>query len=212
MIVLVVIHVLVALALVGAILLQKKEGGIGGLGGGGSGGLGGLMSGRAKADGLSKMTGILATAFFVTSLALALDQHPQLGAERDRARNHRDSGTCARRRNCASDWNDGRRSGNRRHCAGGDCTGSASDSSGAGGGLNLSRQGFFVNPTRVIPEEIVSLLGPPDSFHKVGPCLASYLSPAAWFLLWGRGYRRRLLARSCRPGASRCACASSIPT
>ena len=71
MIVLVVIHVLVAIALVGAILLQKKEGGIGGLGGGGSGGLGGLMSGRAKADGLSKMTGILATAFFLISLTLA---------------------------------------------------------------------------------------------------------------------------------------------
>jgi preprotein translocase subunit SecG len=71
MIILLVIHVLIAIGLVGAILLQKKEGGIGGLGGG-SGGLGGLMSGRAKADGLSKMTGILATAFFVTSLALAL--------------------------------------------------------------------------------------------------------------------------------------------
>ncbi len=72
MIVLLVIHVLIAIALVGAILLQKKEGGLGGLGGGGSGGLGGLMSGRAKADGLSKLTGVLATAFFVTSLVLAL--------------------------------------------------------------------------------------------------------------------------------------------
>jgi preprotein translocase subunit SecG len=71
MIVLLVIHVLIAIGLVGAILLQKKEGGLGGLGGG-SGGLGGLMSGRAKADGLSKLTGFLATAFFVTSLALAL--------------------------------------------------------------------------------------------------------------------------------------------
>jgi preprotein translocase subunit SecG len=71
MIVLLVIHVLIAIALVGAILLQKKEGGLGGLGGGGSGGLGGLMSGRAKADGLSKLTGILATAFFVISLTLA---------------------------------------------------------------------------------------------------------------------------------------------
>jgi preprotein translocase subunit SecG len=70
MIVLLVIHVLIAIGLVGAILLQKKEGGLGGLGGG-SGGLGGLMSGRAKADGLSKVTGILATAFFVISLALA---------------------------------------------------------------------------------------------------------------------------------------------
>jgi len=72
MIVLLVIHVLIAISLVGAILLQKKEGGLGGLGGGGSGGLGGLMSGRAKADGLSKLTGILATLFFVTSLVLAL--------------------------------------------------------------------------------------------------------------------------------------------
>ena len=72
MAVILVIHVLIAISLVVAILLQKKEGGIGGLGGGGSGGLGGLMSGRAKADGLSKMTGLLATAFFVTSLVLAI--------------------------------------------------------------------------------------------------------------------------------------------
>lgn len=67
-----VIHVLIAIGLVGAILLQKKEGGLGGMGGGAGGGLGGLMSGRAKADTLSKATGILATAFFVTSLALAI--------------------------------------------------------------------------------------------------------------------------------------------
>jgi preprotein translocase subunit SecG len=70
MIVLLVIHVLVAIGLVGAILLQKKESGMGGLGGG-SGGLGGLMSGRAKADGLSKATGVLATLFFLISLGLA---------------------------------------------------------------------------------------------------------------------------------------------
>jgi preprotein translocase subunit SecG len=71
MAVILVIHVLIAIALVGAILLQKKEGGMGGLGGG-AGGLGGLMSGRAKADSLSKATGILATLFFVTSLVLAV--------------------------------------------------------------------------------------------------------------------------------------------
>lgn len=70
--VILVIHVLIAIGLVGAILLQKKEGGIGGLGGGAGGGLGGLMSGRAKADTLSKATGVLATAFFLTSLALAI--------------------------------------------------------------------------------------------------------------------------------------------
>jgi preprotein translocase subunit SecG len=75
--VILVIHVLIAIGLVGAILLQKKESGLGGLGGGAGGGLGGLMSGRAKADTLSKATGILATAFFATSLALAI-----LGAHR----------------------------------------------------------------------------------------------------------------------------------
>src|ERR1041384_636004 len=67
MAIILVIHVLIAV-----ILWQKKEAGIGGLGGGGAGGLGGLMSGRAKADTLSKLTGILATLFFVTSLALAI--------------------------------------------------------------------------------------------------------------------------------------------
>jgi preprotein translocase subunit SecG len=72
MAIILVIHVLIALGLVAVILLQKKEAGLGGLGGGGAGGLGGLMSGRAKADTLSKLTGILATLFFVTSLALAI--------------------------------------------------------------------------------------------------------------------------------------------
>lgn len=72
MVIILVIHLLIAIALVGAILLQKKEGGLGGLGGGGSGGMGGMMSGRAKSDLLSRTTGILAAAFFVTSLALAV--------------------------------------------------------------------------------------------------------------------------------------------
>jgi preprotein translocase subunit SecG len=72
MVIILVIHLLIAIALVGAILLQKKEGGLGGLGGGGSGGMGGMMSGRAKSDLLSRTTGILAAAFFVTSLVLAV--------------------------------------------------------------------------------------------------------------------------------------------
>lgn len=71
MVIILVVHLLIAIALVGAILLQKKEGGLGGLGGG-SGGMGGMMSGRAKSDLLSRTTGILAAAFFVTSLALAI--------------------------------------------------------------------------------------------------------------------------------------------
>jgi preprotein translocase subunit SecG len=72
MVIILVIHLLIAIALVGAILLQKKEGGLGGLGGGGSGGMGGMMSGRAKSDLLSRTTGFLAAAFFLTSLVLAV--------------------------------------------------------------------------------------------------------------------------------------------
>jgi preprotein translocase subunit SecG len=71
MVIILVIHLIIAIALVGAILLQKKEGGLGGLGGG-SGGMGGMMSGRAKSDLLSRTTGFLAAAFFVTSLTLAV--------------------------------------------------------------------------------------------------------------------------------------------
>jgi preprotein translocase subunit SecG len=72
MVIILVIHCIIATVLVGAILLQKKEGGLGGLGGGGSGGMGGMMSGRAKSDLLSRTTGFLAAAFFATSLALAV--------------------------------------------------------------------------------------------------------------------------------------------
>ena len=65
-----VIHLLIALGLVGAVLLQRSEGG--GLGMGGSGGGGGFMSGRGAANLLTRTTAILAALFFVTSLALAI--------------------------------------------------------------------------------------------------------------------------------------------
>lgn len=64
---LLVVHGLLALALVGVILLQKSEGG--GLTGGGS--AGGLVSARGAADLLSRSTAILATLFIVSSLGLA---------------------------------------------------------------------------------------------------------------------------------------------
>lgn len=63
-----VIHLLIAIALVGVILLQRSEGGALGIGGGG----GGLMTGRQAGNLLTRTTAILATIFFVTSLALAL--------------------------------------------------------------------------------------------------------------------------------------------
>jgi preprotein translocase subunit SecG len=67
--VLLVVHLMIAVALVGTVLLQKSEGG--GLGIGGGGGMGGLMSGRGSANLLTRTTAILAAVFFVTSMGLA---------------------------------------------------------------------------------------------------------------------------------------------
>lgn len=68
-----VIHLLIALALVGVVLLQRSEGGgLGMGGGGGGGGMGGFMTGRAAADLLTRTTAILAAAFMGTSLLLAI--------------------------------------------------------------------------------------------------------------------------------------------
>lgn len=67
-----VIHLLICVALVGLILLQRSEGGGLGMGGGGAGGGGGLISGRAAGNALTRATGFLAAAFFVTSMGLAL--------------------------------------------------------------------------------------------------------------------------------------------
>ena len=65
-----VIHLLLALALIGVVLLQRSEGG--GLGMGGGGGGGGVMSSRAAATALGKITWGLAIAFIVTSITLTI--------------------------------------------------------------------------------------------------------------------------------------------
>ncbi len=64
------IHVMIALALVGVVLLQRSEGGALGIGGGGGGG--GFMTGRSAGNALTKMTAILAACFFATSLVLSI--------------------------------------------------------------------------------------------------------------------------------------------
>lgn len=70
--VILVIHLIIAVALVAIILLQRSEGGaLSGLGGGG-GNFGGLMSGRGTANLLTRTTAILATCFIATSLLLAI--------------------------------------------------------------------------------------------------------------------------------------------
>ncbi len=66
--VILVVHILIALALTGVVLLQRSEGGALGMGGGGAGG--GLMSGRGVAGALVRTTMIFAAGFFITSLAL----------------------------------------------------------------------------------------------------------------------------------------------
>ena len=66
--VVIVVHLMVVLALVVVVLLQRSEGGALGMGGGG----GGMMSARGAANALTRTTGILAAAFFATSLALGV--------------------------------------------------------------------------------------------------------------------------------------------
>lgn len=66
-----VVHLLLALGLIGVVLIQKSEGGGLGIGGGGSGGMG-LMSARGSANLLTRTTAILAACFMVTSVVLAI--------------------------------------------------------------------------------------------------------------------------------------------
>ncbi|MCP4209537.1 MAG: preprotein translocase subunit SecG [Shimia sp.] len=63
-----IIHLLLALALIGVVLVQRSEGGGLGMGGGG----GGAVSGRAAATALTRVTWILAGAFICTSIALTV--------------------------------------------------------------------------------------------------------------------------------------------
>ena len=65
--VLIVIHLLIVLALVGVVLIQRSEGGGLGVGGGS-----GFMSARGTANALTRTTAILATLFFITSLGLGI--------------------------------------------------------------------------------------------------------------------------------------------
>jgi len=67
--ILLVMHIFFAVMLVGAVLLQRSEGGALGIGGGT---MGGLMTARGAASGITRATGILAACFIATSLTLAI--------------------------------------------------------------------------------------------------------------------------------------------
>ncbi len=65
--VIIVIHLMLVLALIGVVLLQRSEGG-----GLGIGSTGGFMTSRGTANVLTRATAILAGLFFVTSLMLSI--------------------------------------------------------------------------------------------------------------------------------------------
>jgi len=64
--VIIAIHLMVVTALVILVLYQKSEGGALGMGGSG------VFTGRGQANALTRATGILATMFFITSIALTV--------------------------------------------------------------------------------------------------------------------------------------------
>lgn len=69
--VLLVLQLIVAIFLVAIILMQRSNGGaLSGLGGGD--GIGGLLSARSKGNILTRITAVLATMFFVLSLAISI--------------------------------------------------------------------------------------------------------------------------------------------
>jgi preprotein translocase subunit SecG len=66
--VILIVHLLLALGLIGVVLLQRSEGGGLGMGGGG----GGAMSQRSAATAMGKVTWALAIAFIITSISLTV--------------------------------------------------------------------------------------------------------------------------------------------
>lgn len=65
--VLLIIHLILALLLIGVVLLQRSEGGGLGMGGGG-----GAISARGAANAMTKLTWIFAIGFIITSLTLTI--------------------------------------------------------------------------------------------------------------------------------------------
>ncbi len=71
--VLLVIHLMLAIAMIGVVLLQRSEGGGLGIGGGGGGGgMSGFLTGRGTANLLTRTTAVLAGCFMLTSIGLTI--------------------------------------------------------------------------------------------------------------------------------------------
>ena len=66
--ILLVIHLMIAVAMIVLVLLQRSEGGALGIGGGGDG----MMSSRGLGNAMTRATAILAGVFFLTSIGLTV--------------------------------------------------------------------------------------------------------------------------------------------
>ena len=96
--VIIVIHLMIVLAMIGLVLLQRSEGGGLGMGGGG----GGFMTSRGTSNVLTRATAILAATFFATSLILSIlagmDRKPRsILSQEPRAERTGSAGHAARR-------------------------------------------------------------------------------------------------------------------
>lgn len=78
--VLLIIFLIVTVAMIGVVLIQRSEGG--GLGIGTTQGMGGFMSGRGTTNLLTRTTAVLGTLFFALALALALLNRGTVGGGR----------------------------------------------------------------------------------------------------------------------------------
>jgi preprotein translocase subunit SecG len=78
---LLILHLIVTLALIGTVLIQRSEGG--GLGIGTTQGMGSFMTGRGTANLLTRLTAVLAAIFMVLSLTLAVLNRGTAGVGRD---------------------------------------------------------------------------------------------------------------------------------
>jgi len=70
--VLLIVHLILAVALIGVVLLQRSEGGALGIGGGGGGGMSGFLTGAATANLLTRATAVIAALFIASSMGLAI--------------------------------------------------------------------------------------------------------------------------------------------
>lgn len=67
--ILLIVHLILAICLIGVVLFQRSEGGALGIGGGGGGG---LVSSRGAGTALSKLTWVIGASFLCTSIMLTI--------------------------------------------------------------------------------------------------------------------------------------------